>query len=86
MGIQKWVPFVLIRNDVNRIVLCAWNNLKEGDSLAIGDIIKNKQTDIYYKLIKLSKTEKDNTDYKRLMEDAPVYKRHRGVLRQVRNG
>jgi hypothetical protein len=52
--------------------------------LAIGEIIKNKQPDIYYKLIKLSKTKQDNVDYKKLMEDAPVYKRHGGALRQVR--
>jgi hypothetical protein len=53
--------------------------------LAIGEIIKNKQPDIYYKLINLSKPKKDCIDFKRLMEDAPVYKRHGGALRQVRH-
>lgn len=72
--------------DVNRIGLWVWNNLKEGDSLAIGEIIKNKQPDIYYKLIKLSKPKKEYIDFKRLMEEAPVYKRHGGALRQVRHG
>jgi len=53
--------------------------------LAIGDIIKNKQPEVYYKLIKFSKNKAENIDYKRLMEDAPVYKRHSGALRQVRH-
>jgi hypothetical protein len=54
--------------------------------LTIGEIIKNKQPIIYYKLINFSKSNKDNTNYKKLMEDAPVFKRHHGALRQVRNG
>jgi len=53
--------------------------------LAIGEIIKKKQPEVYYKLIKFSKSKTDNVDYKRLMEDAPVYKRHSGALRQVRH-
>jgi hypothetical protein len=54
--------------------------------LAIWEIIKIKQPEVYNKLIKLSKTNDDNVNYKKLMEDAPVYKRHRGALRQVRHG
>jgi hypothetical protein len=54
--------------------------------LAIGEIVRYKQPDIFNKLIKISKNKTDNINFKKLMEDAPVYKRHRGALRQVRNG
>lgn len=67
-------------------------NTKEGDVLEIGEIIRIKQPDIYKKLIKVSNTNNKNKvkkeehiDFKRLMEDAPVYKRHNGALRQVRH-
>lgn len=59
--------------------------LKEGDVLKIGEIIKKKQPDVYKKLMKMSKRN-ENIDFKKLMEDAPVYKRHHGAWRQVRNG
>lgn len=58
---------------------------KRGGNLTIGELIKNKQPNVYFKLIKFSKSNKDN-NYKKLMEDASVFKRHRGALRQVRNG
>lgn len=61
--------------------------------MTIGEILKFKQPDVYKKLIKLSnnniqkKAKKEEyVDFKRLMEDAPVFKRHRGALRQVRHG
>jgi len=60
--------------------------------LSIGDIIRKKQPDVYKKLISLSKSKsnkvkkEEKIDFKRLMEDAPVYKRHNGAIRQVRNG
>jgi len=64
---------------------------EEGDDLAIGEILRTKQPDIYKKLKKFSNTNKKSKikkeeyiDFKRLMEDAPVYKRHCGALRQVR--
>ncbi len=61
--------------------------------MAIGEILKTKQPDIYMKLMKISKIEnkskakkEERIDFKRLMEDAPVYKRHCGAWRQVRHG
>lgn len=66
---------------------------ERGENLAIGDILKTKQPDVYRKLIKISRINnegrgknEEHIDFKRLMEDAPVYKRHRGAWRQVRNG
>ncbi len=56
--------------------------LKVGDVLTIGEILKNKQPNVYYVLIFLSKD--FNINYKKLMEDAPVYIRYNGALRQVR--
>ena len=55
---------------------------KEGDVLKTGDIVRKKQPEVYKKLMKRSK--KENVNFKQLMEDAPVYKRHHGALRQVR--
>ncbi|GEM_PF-2330595 len=54
--------------------------------MTIGEIIKKNQPDVYKKLMKLKKVKEERIDYKRLMEDAPVYKRHNGAWRQVRNG
>lgn len=53
--------------------------------MTIGEIIKKNQPDIYIKLMKFCKKEKEEKiDYKRMMEDAPVYKRHNGAWRQVK--
>jgi hypothetical protein len=58
--------------------------------MTIGEILKIKQSDVYSKLIKFSKiniktkVKEEHNDYKRLMEEAPVYKRHNGAWRQVR--
>jgi len=58
--------------------------------LSIGEIIRKQQPDVYKKLIGLSKCKskkvkiEEKIDFKRLMEDAPVYKRHNGAWRQVR--
>ena len=54
--------------------------------MTIGEILKNKQPDVYKKLIKFSIEKEEKVDFKRMMEDAPVYKRHHGAWRQVRNG
>lgn len=54
--------------------------------MEIGEIIRIKQPDVYKKLMRLKKAKEEKIDYKRLMEDAPVYKRHNGAWRQVRNG
>jgi len=59
--------------------------------LSIGEIIRKQQPNVYKKLIGLSKCKskvkkEEKIDFKRLMEDAPVYKRHNGAIRQVRNG
>jgi hypothetical protein len=64
---------------------CTRENWKEGDVLKIGDIVRKKQPDVYKKLMKMCQ-KKENIDFKKLMEDAPVYKRHHGAWRQVRNG
>lgn len=60
--------------------------------MEIGEILRFKQPDVYKKLIKLSNTniqkkvkKEEYVDFKRLMEDAPVYKRHHGAWRQVRH-
>ncbi len=50
--------------------------------MTIGEKIKRNQPDVYKKLMKMTK--KERIDYKKMMEDAPVYKRHNGALRQVR--
>ena len=62
--------------------------MREGDGLSIGEVIKKQQPDVYQELIRLSKrkVKKEKIDFKRLMEDAPVYKRHNGAWRQVRDG
>lgn len=61
---------------------------KEGDVLKIGDIVRKKQPDVYRELMKIANNKGKNTeayvDYKKMMEDAPVYKRHNGAWRQVR--
>ena len=56
------------------------------ETMTIGEILKNKQPDVYKKLIKFSIEKEEKVDFKRMMEDAPVYKRHHGAWRQVRNG
>lgn len=56
--------------------------------MTIGEIIKKNQPDVYKKLMRFSNTKKlkeEKIDFKRLMEDAPVYKRHNGAWRQVRH-
>lgn len=66
--------------------------MKEGDDLTIGEIIQKQQPDVYKQLIRIIKFSKarkvteEKVDFKRLMEDAPTYKRHHGSWRQVRNG
>jgi hypothetical protein len=72
---------------------CMLLQIKRVTFLEIGEILRNKQPDVYKKLIKFSNTnnkkkvKKDEyVDFKRLMEDAPTYKRHHGAWRQVRNG
>ena len=58
---------------------------KEGDVLKIGDIIRKNQPEVYKKLIELSrKKHEEKIDFKKMMEDAPVYKRHHGSWKQVR--
>ncbi|MBP1926861.1 hypothetical protein J2Z76_002731 [Sedimentibacter acidaminivorans] len=62
--------------------------------MSIGEIVKAKQPSIYNKLKNISKSNnkinrndnknQDNINYKRLMESASVYKRHKGAIRQVR--
>ena len=53
-----------------------------GEVMTIGDIIKLKQPKIYIIFVNFIAEEKIN--YKNLMEDAPVYKRHNGAWKQVR--
>jgi hypothetical protein len=59
----------------------------------IGEILRINQPDVYKKLIKFRNTniqkkvkKEEHIDFKRLMEDAPTYKRHHGAWRQVRHG
>lgn len=53
--------------------------------MTIGEKIKRNQPDVYKKLIKITKNAKEERiNYRKMMEDAPVYKRHNGALRQVR--
>lgn len=59
--------------------------------MSIGEIVKKQQPDVYQELIRLCKCKskvkkEEKIDFKRLMEDDPVYKRHNGAVRQVRNG
>lgn len=62
-------------------------NTARGEVMTIGEKIKRNQPDVYKKLIKVAKNAKEErVDYKKMMEDAPVYKRHCGAWRQVRNG
>jgi hypothetical protein len=72
---------------------CMLLQIKRVTLLEIGEILKFKQPDIYKKLIIFSNTniqkkvkKEEYVDFKRLMEDAPTYKRHNGAWRQVRNG
>lgn len=59
--------------------------------MKVEDIVKSNQPDIFQQMKKRNKhrnkkkrPKKDSTNYKELMEDAPVYKRSRGSFRQVR--
>ena len=53
--------------------------------MKIGDIIRKNQPEVYKKLIELGREKyEEKFDYKRLMEDAPAYKRHHGSWKQVR--
>lgn len=80
-------------NIAYKLAVRVGNYKKEGDVLEIGEIIRINQPDVYKRLIKFSnnnnksKVKKEgHIDFKRLMEDAPVYKRHNRALRQVRHG
>lgn len=60
--------------------------------MEIGKIVRIKQPYVYKRLIRFSNTnnkskvkKEEHINFKRLMEDAPVYKRHNGALRQVRH-
>lgn len=53
--------------------------------MTIVEIIKKKQPDVYKQLMRFCrKVKEEKVDYKKLMEDSPVYKRHNGAWRQVR--
>jgi hypothetical protein len=94
-GIGRRLKLRLLGSDMKlcrvQILICKTTFKKEGDDLTIGEIIQKQQPDVYKQLIKLTKFSKEKkvyeekVDFKRLMEDAPTYKRHHGSWRQVRH-